>query len=279
MRGATLSGLGHIAACPGSASLPRFQRANTAASLGTAIHELIANLITHGAGSLVAALDPSMMAARYGLAADDAGRLAFLAAHLSLPVPAGALAEVPLGYFPDGSVRRIEGGAGEYPDVGQLLSGTLDAMWAEPGGFFYGDEFQSDPPRAAERTLWIVDWKTGDETHVPPPDRNWQLRAGAVMAAMWTGAQRVIPAICYVNAAECAEAVRAGVKYEGRWEVGAPLDAAALDAIEAEMCAVLARARGEDDGESGQDRVGRVRLHDPSSGVLPLVCLLWHVYG
>ena len=193
----------------------------------------------------------------YQLDADDAGRLAFLAAHLRLPVPAGALAEVPLGYWPDGSARRVEGGAGSYRDDGQILSGTVDAMWAEPGGIqvINGSAVVVD----YTSTLWIVDWKTGAEEHVPPIDRNWQLRGAAVLAARWTGARRVIPAICYVNAAECAEAVREGRAYEGRWEVGAPLDAAALDEIEREMRAVLARARGDRDAnqvESVGDRAG-----------------------
>jgi hypothetical protein len=185
----------------------------------------------------------------HGLDEADAGRLAFLDEHLRLPVPAGAIAEVPLGYWPDGNVRRVEGGAGRYVDEGQILSGTIDVMWAD----------ETDNPEMCPEgsTLWIVDWKTGAEEHVPPVDRNWQLRGAAVLAARWTGAQRVIPAICYVNAGECAEAVRANVSYQGRWEVGAPLDAAALDAVEAEMRAVLARARGEGDGRAGVHAVPR----------------------
>ncbi|HVE12044.1 MAG TPA: hypothetical protein VNI01_01500, partial [Elusimicrobiota bacterium] len=242
----TLSGLGHVAACPGSAALPRIRREGTrGAPIGHAIHELAAHRV-EGSGSRDGSdYDVSRLAAAHSLDADDAGRLSFLAAHLRLPVPAGALAEVPLGYFPDGSVRRIDGGAGEYTDAGQLLSGTLDAMWAEPEPIVTHEQFW--PMVVDGSTLWLVDWKTGDEENVPPIERNWQLRAGALMAARWTGARRVIPAICYINAAECAEAVREGRPYTGRWEVGAVLDAAALDAIEVELRAVLARARGEED--------------------------------
>lgn len=96
--------------------------------------------------------------------------------------------------------------------------------------------------------IWLCEIKTGDEANVPPVERNWQLRGAALMAARWTGATRVIPAIVFVNAAECAEAVRVGRVYEGRWEVGAPLDAVALDKIEVEIRAVLVRAKGESDG-------------------------------
>jgi len=252
----TLSGLGHVAACPGSAALPRIRREGTrGAPIGRAIHAMVDDRIngrldTHNG-----------IAFAHGLDADDAGRLSFLATHLQLPVPAGALAEVPLGYFPNGSTRRIEGGAGEYTDVGQLLSGTLDAMWAEPAWLPTPFDHLLDLPLCPpDSTLWIVDWKTGDEENVVPIERNWQLRAGALMAARWTGARRVIPAICYINAAECAEAVREGRPYTGRWEVGAVLDAAALDAIEVELRAVLARARGEEDvlrgGEGDGQHIG-----------------------
>lgn len=244
----TLSGLHLLAACPGSASLPHQRREGTrGAPIGHAIHELLQWEIEADA------TEPAdVLAAKHELSPDDAGRLAFLAEHLRLPVPPGALAEVALGLFPDMSVRRIGGGAGSYPDVGQVLSGTIDAMWSEPEPLVWRTDFYSiEEPNVLAcppgSTLWVPDWKTGDEDHVPPIARNWQLRAGALLAARWTGATRVIPAICFINAGECAAALREGRAYEGRWEVGAPLDAAALDAIEVELRAVLSAARGESD--------------------------------
>lgn len=289
-RAPTLSGLGHVAACPGSASLPHQRREGTRGTpLGRAIHELNENAIAMADLGYARSTTPQVntIAATHDLTPDDAGRLAFLAEHLRLPVPPGALAEVPLGYFPDGSVRRIEGGAGDYPDVGQWLSGTLDAMWVEPGGtlfeFHEGDLDDPRPSLLPDQALWIVDWKTGADEHVPPIARNWQLRAGALLAARWTGATRVIPAICYVNAAECAAALReerqhrasareatennemvAAAEFErladecgrrareGRWEVGEALDVAALDAIEVKLRAVLSAARGESDVSEAQ---------------------------
>ncbi len=251
----TLSGLGHVVACPGSAALPRAKREGTRGTpLGRAIHALCEHRAEAGGVRDGSDYDVARVAYVHGLYGDDAGRLAFLAEHLRLPIPAGALAEVPLGYWPDGSVRRAQGGAGEYIDEGQWLSGTIDIMWAEPHPIWLEEQHgEGRAISAPNSTAWVVDWKTGDDEHVPPIDRNWQLRGAAVMAARWTGARRVIPAICYINAAECGEAVRAGRVYEGRWEVGKPLDAAALDAIEVELRAALARARGECDAARGQE--------------------------
>lgn len=288
-RAPSLSGLGHVVACPGSASLPRQARVGARRSdLGTAIHKLVEHIVEGYEGAQLLVDD---IAALNGLAPDDAGRLAFLAAHIRLPVPAGALAETSLGMFlPTRDVevtpctaQRIEGGAGSYPDVGQDLSGQLDIMWAEPEALtdLLDGEWLCQP----DSSLWVVDIKTGDEANVPPVDRNWQLRGAALMAARWTGATRVIPAIVFVNAAECAEARRAGRVYEGRWEVGAPLDALALDEIETEIRAALARAaRGESDGlgvrdqedsrgDGGSDQDARHGRHDAdgeSSGGAPL---------
>lgn len=289
-RGATLSALGHLAACPGSLSLSRALRTSAAALLGRAIHEAIEWAIS-GRGT---ALDVCALWADV-LSADDAGRLAYLAQHLALPVPAGALAEVPLGMWPDGHVRRFTDEEMaeahhrglRYPDAGQDLSGTLDCLWAEPyplriypaiGSI---PEHIECPPASA---LYVPDWKTGDEDNVPRIEKNMQLRGAALLAARWTGATRVIPAIVFVSAAGTAAALRQAKEHrhqalvawdhgddagdaehrrlaegcerearEGRWEVGEPLDEAALLVIEMEIRAVLARARGEsDDGVRDQ---------------------------
>jgi hypothetical protein len=181
--------------------------------LGRAIHAWIEQEIIGGP----ARSTPREVAERHQLAEDDAGRLCYLAERLRLDLPAGAQAEVALGLWPDGSVRRALGGAGQYIDEGQLLSGTLDAMWTE------GD------------TLWVADWKTGDAEHVAPARRNWQVRAGAVLASRWTGARRVQPAVCFLNAADAAEAARRGDPYRGRWDLGDLLDGPALDALYAEL--------------------------------------------
>lgn len=237
----TLSKLHLAAVCPGSATLPTLDYTVPGQGLGKAIHEWIQWEVDADATHSVEDL-----ASQRSLGDDDAGRLAFIAEHLRLPVPRGAFAETSLAIFPDGSVCRVEGGAGHYPEVGQVVSGQLDLVWSEPTALTLPVDEHGHltleqgimVPRGS--ALWIADVKTGDEENVPPIDRNWQLRGGALLAARWTGATKVIPAIVYVNAAECAQAVRKGRVYEGRWEVGATLDAAALDAIEQELWALPA---------------------------------------
>ncbi|HOQ61719.1 MAG TPA: hypothetical protein PKZ08_13925, partial [Vicinamibacterales bacterium] len=254
---ASLSGLGLVATCPGSASLPHARTRSAPADFGNAAHALIAGRIDGGEP------DADALAAEHGLSEDDAGRLAYLAKHMRLDVPAGALAEVPLGYWPDGSARRVVGGQGRYEDAGQLLSGTLDCMWAEPAPLITcGDDGCTVciPACREGSTLYVVDWKTGDEENVEPVGRNWQLRAGAMMAAKWTGAKRVVPAIVYVNPAECSEWLREhpGEPYPGRWEVGAELNEAALAGIEADVRRVL-KGAGIGEGDAQDDEVRDLR--------------------
>ena len=59
-----------------------------------------------------------------------------------------------------------------------MLAGTIDAMWSEPAPLFVDNIEQTTCPPGS--TLWVVDWKTGIENNVPPPAKNWQLRASAV---------------------------------------------------------------------------------------------------
>jgi len=97
-----------------------------------------------------------------------------------------------------------------------------------------------------------------------------------MMAARWTGARRVVPAIVYVNPAECSEWLRErpGEPYPGRWEMGDPLDEAALAGIEADVRRVLSAAgivgsnvyhQVESEGRDAvQDEDGGARVHQAS---------------
>lgn len=297
-RGITLSGLAHRVACPGSLYLDEIEReSGPEARMGRAIHELCEN--AHAMRSLGYSRSTEAqvrtIASCHRLDADDAGRLGYLARHVALPIPSHALTEVSLGYFPDGSVRRIEGGAGHYPDVRQLVSGQLDYVWAEPYALrvYHADgpmpEHVECPPAS---TLWVVDLKTGDPANVDPIGRNWQLRIGALMAARWTGATRVRPAIVFVNAAHVSAARRQAEEHheaaarerkggniigaighevsaegferearEGRWSSGDVLDEAALDEIERELNALpvvvaerarIAREERRDGGQAAR---------------------------
>lgn len=267
----SLSGLGLVATCPGSASLPHARTRSAPADFGNAAHALIAERVNARSISHVAPVCSAVDVAReHGLEEADAGRLAFLAKHLRLEVPSCALAEVPLGLWPDGSVRRVRGGQGRYEDDGQILSGTVDAMWAEPGGIVEIDDSGKALVVDYASTLWVVDWKTGDDEYVAPVSRNWQIRAAALLAARWTGAKRVVPALVYVNPAECSEWLREhpGEPYPGRWEVGAELNEAALAGIEADVRRVLGAAGigGDRDSDPGRVQLLSLGAEDGSDG-------------
>lgn len=212
----TLSGLQRASVCSASFTLPRFGHLNKSAALGNAMHEMIERRII---GEEKA---PELVANGWELEGIERGRFFHLVRTFDPKIPAGTLAEVALGLFEDGTVRPVEGGQGKYPHVpGLILAGTIDAMWSSPHGLDAGKCHESDE-------LWIVDWKTGEEGNVPPPAKNWQLRAAAVLAAKWTGAKRVVPAICFVEPGE------------GRWDIGAVIGPEELLAIESMLREILA---------------------------------------
>lgn len=222
----TLSGLQLLAACPGSGSLEHRRWCSDRADLGSALHEVQEWRIR--------GVEPQadVIACRWGLDGEAADELARLADSFRPDVPQGALAEVALGLFEDGHVERVEGGRGEYEALpGLLVAGTLDAIWSEPG--MSRDELDNEhPPRChPAAVLWVTDWKLS--AYSPPIARNLQLRAGALLAARWTGARRVIPAICEMTPGP------------GTWDVGEVLGPAELDAVEAELRALLAAATEE----------------------------------
>jgi hypothetical protein len=227
----TLSGLQRASICTASVVLPRYDSRSPAASLGSALHEVIERRITGEQ------MPPETIANTYELTGFDRGRFLSLCRSFDPKVPAGTLAEVALGLFDDDSVGEVKGGHGEYQvhaDCGPLVTaGTIDAMWSDPPlGFKYGTMrgTHGDAPRCPEGgTLWIVDWKTGDEGNVAPPATNWQLRGAAVLAAKWTGARRVIPALCFID----------GSSPDGRWDIGAAIEGDELDSIAATMVEIL----------------------------------------
>ncbi len=211
----TLSGLQRASVCAASVALPKVDNVSRLAALGNAIHEVIEGQIT-GAHRL-----PEEVATAWELEGVERGRFFHLVRTFAPKIPVGARAEMSLGLFSNWLVRPIEGGRGDYPDLPDLVSaGTIDAMWSGPAGLD-GDVCPDGD------TLWVVDWKTGDEGNVPPPAKNWQLRAAAFMAAKWTGARRVIPAICFVEPGE------------GRWDIGAEIGPGELEEIGRVLSGIL----------------------------------------
>lgn len=240
----TLSGLQCASLCTASVVLPRYAWSSAAAALGSALHEVIERRITGDSIGL------DVIANTYELAGIERGRFFALARTFEPHVPAGTLAEVALGLFGSGAVGRIEGGRGDYGDRTDLLTaGTVDAMWSDPP-LVVGAP--GDYPVCPEGgTLWVVDWKTGDEGNVAPPATNWQLRGAAVLAAKWTGARRVIPALCFVDHGSP----------DGRWDIGAAIEGDELDKIESTMVEILEDIRYA--AEAYADGIGPRALTGP----------------
>lgn len=212
----TLSSLQLAAICPGSAALPKRRWHSARADLGSALHEV------QEVRALGRAPDVDAIAHRWGLDVDGAEEFTALAETFRPAIPAHSLAEVALGYFEDGSVHRIVGGRGTYVGAdGLLLAGTLDVMWAEPRPFGIGIGVECHEGSV----LHVCDYKLTD--YSAPTNRNWQLRAGALLAARWTGARRVVPAICVMTPGE------------GSWDIAAELGPDELDEIESELNAIL----------------------------------------
>lgn len=210
----TLSGLQRAVICTASVVIPRYDSHGSAANLGNALHEMIDGMVKRNAVSLDAIADA------WSIEGIERGRFFTLARTFRPKIPAGTASEIPFGLFEDGCAHIVEGGRGSYHDQpGMMLAGTIDAMWSEPAPLTVDHEIEGYrcPPGS---TLWVVDWKTGAENNVPPPAKNWQLRAGAVLAALHTGATRVIPAICFVDDGE------------GRWDIGAPIEQDELTEIQ-----------------------------------------------
>ena len=229
----TLSALWRAAICAGSAALPHVRTRDVPGSaLGTALHK-VQELRARGERP-----DLDAIAEAYAVPADDRGWY-YATARRCLPViPPGALAEVPLAYFDDGDCVNIDppDASHRYAVESNVLPGMLDLIWSEPEPLESSPRLRFVEARCPPgSTLVVADYKTGNDDNVPPPDRNWQLRAGALMAARWTGATRVIPAICYL------EPSPEGETNEGRWEMGSVIDAAGLDAIEFELRDILHR--------------------------------------
>ena len=190
------SGLQHIAACPGSAALARAGHVTRAADKGTAGHEHMRMRAELGVDDAVAQLDE--LFARYDLDEQDAHWLKRRLMRFEWSPPVGAVCETSLCLMHDGSVRRVEGGQGSYPDLpaGAVLPGQIDLMWAEPAPLVW-DMGEERPACPENSVLWVADYKFGQDRYVHTVERNLQTTAYTVMAAKWTGAKLAVPAIIY----------------------------------------------------------------------------------
>jgi len=142
--------------------------------------------------------------ARYQLSERDTGILSARLLRYNFVPPPRSVAEVSLcitrgapGSPPGSRVARVTGGKGHYPDLpeGAICPMQIDLMYSEPAPLDFTNPTRPRCPDGS--TLFVVDYKFGDDSHVDPVDRNAQLAHAAVAAAEWTGAQSVVPAIAY----------------------------------------------------------------------------------
>lgn len=231
------SSYGRVRKCPPSAVLPQVRHEGPDA-VGNAIHEHLALRVSVGVDEAIAQLDAICL--RWRLSANETGIVRARCVGFEWCPPKGAIAEVALCLMEDGTVQRITGGRGRYElPTGGLFPMTIDVMYSAPSPIEWDDAGQPYVPEGSE--LWVLDYKTGIEVNVDPVENNAQADAGAVIASIWTRAQRVVPGILFV---------RKGV---GEWDVGTWLGPKQLAARQEEIRRTLARvaeqaallARGE----------------------------------
>ena len=179
-----------LAACAASCALPRFPSDNPAADVGSALHEHMADRIGLGLSGALERLDT--VASKWRLDEKMAGIFRARAMHFDWIPPKGALPELALGLFEDGHVERVKGGRGSYvTPAGCLVPLQLDVMWAEPAPLYRDSNGAVRCPPGS--VLNVADLKTGKEIYVDPIEINWQVIAAGLLAAIWTGADLVIP--------------------------------------------------------------------------------------
>lgn len=192
----SLSSLERAEHCPPSAVLMHFDGASEPADEGSAIHEHMHMRAALGVDEAMARL-PKVLA-KWGVTGDRARIVAWRCRSFTWSPPRSALGEVALGLRRDGTVVRVKGGRGKYDlDPKEFITaGTIDLLWAEPEPLIIrGDEIRCP----TNSVLWVDDYKTGDDGYVTPIEHNTQLAGEAFLAAKWTGAQAVMPAITFIE--------------------------------------------------------------------------------
>lgn len=200
--------------------------------MGSALHDHWRERSVYGIDAAFANLDA--LALRYELDEKETGIFRARARHFTWNPPKGALCEVSLALFEDGSVRIVEGGRGKYnvgPDA--RVAAQIDAMFAEPAPLYRSGDRVICPP---ESILWVVDLKSGSDNYVDPVERNMQIGAAAVLGQAFTGAKRVTPALVYWRPGQ------------GVWDAPeAPLGVEQVNVLREELLRVVARANHQRD--------------------------------
>lgn len=197
------SAAGRVSKCIASGLFGRIPTSSEAAASGSCGHAHMRHRAAFGVDEAMRLL-PETIAA-FGLTERE-GR--FLAARLrkfTFVPPPGSVSEVALCLVmrdtTDGPPRvaRVRGGKGEYTDLpqGAVCPTQIDLIYAEPEPLDFTDPRGPRCPPGS--TLFVVDYKFGSDTHVDSVEHNRQLDIAACAAALWTGAERVVPAILYPN--------------------------------------------------------------------------------
>jgi hypothetical protein len=188
--------------------------------MGDALHAHFDHRCKFGVGESMMRLEAVAM--EHKLSATELSIFMARARHFEFAPPAGSFGEVALALVEDGSVVRMVGGKGQYawPDLA-VTGGTLDAMWSEPEPLDLSDP--EHPRCPAGSVLVAIDLKTGDEAWVEPVEENQQVLTNALLAARWTGAKRVLPAVIFWR------------KGDGEWDVPLTDDGRAMPWGEAQM--------------------------------------------
>lgn len=196
MRTASSSALPLIRLCAASFALPHDRSTSDRSNMGDALHEHMHHRAVLGVAEAMMRIDE--LARRYEMTEREAGIFAARCRSFEWVPPKHAFGEVALALLEDGTVVRVKGGKGEYDlPPGALTAGTLDVMWSEPEPLDISDPTHPKCPPGS--MLWVVDYKSGEDTFVEPIEHNAQARTNALMAAVWTGAHYAVPAILFVR--------------------------------------------------------------------------------
>lgn len=217
--------------CSASAALPKLHSIpGSPARIGSALHEHIRHRNMHGVAYALEMI-PALVI-QFELDEDEASLFAARARAFEWSPPPGAVAEMALCLFEDGTVKPVKGGRGQYDGLsaGALVPIQIDLFWAEPTPLFLNDKGVPTCPK--DSTLWVVDFKSGKESYVDNAEENAQVLAAAVCAAKLTGAERVIPGIVYLR------------KGQGIWDVPATwLGPRDLEMIETQLRQAIVNVR------------------------------------
>lgn len=230
---ASASALQRIETCPASAVLPQVGSVSEEADGGSALHEHIQLRAELGVDDAVAKLDETL--ARWDISEREAGFLKSRLLKFEWSPPAGSICEIRLGLFDDESgawtVRRVPAEDRFYK--GAVFTGQFDVMWSETEPLVVNEDGSVHCP--ANSTLWVLDLKGGQDRYVPTIERNLQVATYAYLAAKWTGAKRVVPAILYPGPGD------------GDWDVpGEMWGPKDLDAVEARLRSVFRRVAAQE---------------------------------